>query len=222
MNTPLDYWNTVGPAKDFAHPINVERISQWVPKDARVLDYGCGHGRGMSALSSHGYSQVVGVDPASGMIAAARERHPALTFQILEHPPHVPAPAGAFDAALLTAVLTCVPSDSSQMALVAELGRLLRSGGVLHIADFWLQTDERNIERYERTRPPGAPYGTFTLPEGVVLRHHSRAWIEQLTEGYEPLAVDDVTVRTMNGHEARGFHWYGRRLRLFTRAEPEA
>ncbi|MGE0703591.1 MAG: class I SAM-dependent methyltransferase [Vicinamibacterales bacterium] len=210
-DSPLDYWNTVGPGKDFAHPIDIERFSRWVPKDARVLDYGCGYGRGVSALHSHGYTQVAGVDPASGMIAAARERHPDLDFQLLEHPPHVPAAGGAFDAALLVAVLTCVPSDSSQIGLVGELNRVVRSGGVLHIADFWLQGDRRNLERYERTRPPGAPYGTFTLPEGIVLRHHSRAWIDQLTESYELLSLDEVTVRTMNGHEARGFHWYGRR-----------
>lgn len=134
-----------------------------------------------------------------------------LAFEALEQPPRVPRPDGSFDAALLTAVLTCVPEDTDQLGIVEELTRLLPPGGVLHIADFWLQTDARNVERYEQTRPPGGPYGTFTLPEGVILRHHARDWLRDLTAGYALLALDDTIVRTMNGHEARGFHWYGRR-----------
>jgi len=209
--SPFDYWNTIGPGKPFAHPIDVERIRHWVPLDARVLDYGCGYGRGLQTLHAQGYRSLLGVDPAAGMIAAARERCPELAFEHLEHPPHLPRPDGFFDAALLTAVLTCAPDDDAQRGIVAELMRLLRSGGVLHIADFWLQTDARNVERYQSSRPHGAPYGTFTLPEGVTVRHHSEDWIAELTSGFLPLSLDDQLVHTMNGHVARGFHWYGRK-----------
>ncbi len=207
----FSYWNTIGPGKPFAHPINLDRLAQWVPRGARVLDYGCGYGRGVQRLHEHGYTSVLGADPAHGMVAAARARCPGLTFEVLDHPPRVPQPDASFDAALLTAVLTCVPGDDDQRGVVAELTRLLRPGGLLHIADFWLQGDARNLERYEHARPPGAPYGTFTLPEGVTVRHHSREWLRQLTAGYEELTLDETLVRTMNGHDARGFHWYGRR-----------
>lgn len=206
------YWNTVGPAKEFAHPIRADRLADFVARDAAIIDYGCGYGRGSQVLQEHGFTSVLGVDPAPGMIEAARTRCPGLQFEVIEHPPHVPRPDASFDAALLVAVLTCVPADSDQDAIVSELARLLRPGGILHIADFWLQDDARNLERYDRTRPPGLPYGTFTLPEGVTLRHHSRERLAELTRGYDVLALDEATVRTMNGHEARGFHWYGRRL----------
>lgn len=205
------YWNTTGPAKDFAFPLNVDRLREWVPREARVLDYGCGYGRGAGLLEAAGYTSLLGVDPATAMVAAARQRCPDLAFDVIDRRPHVSRPDGAFDAVLLTAVLTCVPASADQQGILHEVTRLLQRGGVLHIGDFWIQDDARNRDRYERRRPSSAEYGVFTLPEGVTLRHHSRAWLDALTSGYEPLALDEVTVRTMNGHEARGFQWYGRR-----------
>jgi SAM-dependent methyltransferase len=207
----VSYWDAIGPSKDFAHPINVDRLLEFVPRDARVIDYGCGYGRGVHALIEAGYTSVLGVDPAIRMIAAANVRVPGGAFEHLANPPHVPRPAGSFDAALLTAVLTCVPPDEDQCAILDELTRLLGPRGLLHIADFWLQSDARNLERYARARPEGAPHGTFTLPEGVTVRHHSRKHIASLTQAYQQLALDETVVRTMNGHEARGFHWYGRK-----------
>jgi hypothetical protein len=29
-----------------------------------------------------------------------------------------------------------------------------------------------------------------------------------LTRGYESLALDDIEVQTMNGHQANGFQWF--------------
>jgi hypothetical protein len=54
--------------------------------------------------------------------------------------------------------------------------------------------------------------GVFDLPEGVTLRHHTAEWIGRLTSRYERLALDDIDVQTMNGHNARGFQYFGRKL----------
>jgi len=83
--------------------------------------------------------------------------------------------------------------------------------GLLYISDLWLQDDERNRQRYERGAPGFDRYGVFELPEGVVLRHHDRAWIDDLTRGFERVALEDFTVETMNGHTASGFQWFGTR-----------
>jgi SAM-dependent methyltransferase len=209
LDRQIDYWNRIGPAKPFGHPVNFDRLGQWVALDSRILDFGCGYGRVLGLLNSRGYHNVIGVDPAPAMVAAARQRFPMIEVQPLVSSPHLDLPAASVDAALLFTVLTCVPTDEGQRAIVREVGRVLRPGGLLYISDLWLQPDARNIERYVRDESKYGLYGVFELPEGVTVRHHDRRWIEALTEGYEPAAVDDVQVQTMNGHPANGFQWFG-------------
>jgi SAM-dependent methyltransferase len=209
LDRQIEYWDRIGPAKPFGHGVNFERLGQWLAPDSRILDFGCGYGRVLGLLRSRGYHNLIGVDLAPAMIAAARERFPAITFEQLISSPDLALPDASVDAALLFTVLTCVPTDEGQRAIVREVGRVLRPGGVLYISDLWLQPDPRNIQRYVRDEPKYSLYGVFDLPEGVTVRHHDRGWIEALTQGYEAAALDDVEVQTMNGHLAKGFQWFG-------------
>lgn len=67
-----------------------------VPAGARILDVGCGTGTDAAHLARRG-CQVVGIDPSPGMIARARARCDAGSFEVgsAEH-----LPLGPFDAAL--------------------------------------------------------------------------------------------------------------------------
>ncbi len=212
LDRQIDYWNQVGPTKPFAHPVNIERLSQWVPRTSRILDYGCGYGRALGILHSNGYHNLIGVDPAPAMIAAARKALPAISFEVLDDYHSVSLPDDSVDAVLLFTVLTCVPTNDGQRAIVAELTRLLRSGGVFYISDMFLQMDSRNVERYIAFEKKYGIYGVFDLREGVTVRHHDAAWIKTLTRDYEELALEEIFVHTMNGHPATAFQWFGRKL----------
>jgi SAM-dependent methyltransferase len=209
LDRQLDYWDRMGPGKSFGHPINLERLKQWVSPQSRILDVGCGYGRALGLLSEHGYHNLIGFDLAPAMIAMARQRFPSITFAQLTSPPNLPLTDGSVDAALLFAVLTCVPTDQGQRAIVEEVGRVLRPGGLFYISDLWLQTDERNLQRYIRDQPKYGTYGVFDLPEGVTVRHHDPVWIETLLRNFETVALDQIDVQTMNGNPARGFQWFG-------------
>ena len=213
LDHQLDYWNRIGPEKSFGHPVNFERLRKWLTPDSRILDVGCGYGRALGLLSDRGYRNLIGCDLAPAMIAMARERFPAITFAELTSPPHLPLADLSVDATLLFAVLTCVPSNHGQRAIVEEVGRVLRPGGLFYISDLWLQTDERNRERYVRDQPKYGTYGVFDLPEGVTVRHHDPHWIETLTRDFDTLALDHINIQTMNGHPAKGFQWFGLKRR---------
>ncbi len=210
----LVYWDSIGPTKVFGHPVNFERLNQLLSPDSLILDYGCGYGRVLQLLINAGYSNLIGSDPSPAMQAAARRRLPAVRLEAMPEPPHVAISDASVDAVLLLAVLTCVPNDADQCALITECERVLRPGGLLYISDLWIQADLRNRERYEKHRHRYGKYGVFELPEGVVVRHHERTWIADLTRAFDRVALDEIEVATMNGHMAQGFQWFGRRCDL--------
>ena len=209
LDSQLDYWSRVGPGKSFGHPVNFERLEQWLSPGSRIVDLGCGYGRVLGLLFERGYHNLMGFDLAPAMIAMARERFPEIAFDEINAPPHLPLADGSVDATLLFSVLTCVPTDLGQRAIVEEVGRVLRPGGLFYISDLWLQTDERNRERYIRDQPKYGTYGIFDLPEGVTVRHHDPQWIATLTRDFEAVGLDDINVVTMNGNPAKGFQWFG-------------
>jgi SAM-dependent methyltransferase len=206
----LDYWHTVGPTKSFSHPLPVERFVELVERNGAILDVGCGYGRTLETLHAAGYADLTGVDIARPMIELAQRRVPSASLHVLDADGRLPFADHTFVAALLVSVLTCVPTDQGQRALVADIARVLRPGGVLFVSDLWLQTDRRNVERYERDRERFGRYGCFLLPDGVVVRHHDREWIASLLGRFGSLTLDDVMVTTMNGNRASGFQYFGR------------
>jgi SAM-dependent methyltransferase len=102
----------------------------------RVLDVGCGPGaitRGLAERVAPD-GEVVGVDHDAAYVAAARERWssvPGLRFEEADAAA-LPFEDGSFDVAFLHAVLQHVTSPE---AVVAEVRRVVRSGGVVGIAD---------------------------------------------------------------------------------------
>lgn len=208
LDCQLDYWNTAGVQKSFGHPLNLRRVRQWLSADHLILDFGCGYGRCLGELLEEGYSNLIGLDFSPAMIAAARERFPEITFEEVQSTT-IPLPDASVDGALLFSVLTCVPTDEGQRAILQELHRVLTPGGLLYISDLWLQSDERNLARYARDEQKYGTYGVFDLPEGVTVRHHDPEWIETLTRDFVKVALEDVEVLTMNGNPAKAFQWFG-------------
>ncbi|MFE3451389.1 class I SAM-dependent methyltransferase [Nonomuraea sp. NPDC059194] len=197
------YWDGAGSTKTFTHPVQISWLSG-IGRAARILDYGCGYGRVMAELVEHGFLDVSGVDLSAALIDRGRLLRPDLKLAVLESPPVVPCVSGSFDVVVLFAVLTCIPDDDAQRALVAELRRILASGGLLYVSDVLLQDDERNRNRYAAFAERfGTPYGVFSTDDGAVCRHHDISHLRSLLSDFDLVDEHQIDVATMNGHPAR-------------------
>ncbi|MFJ3306506.1 class I SAM-dependent methyltransferase [Streptomyces sp. NPDC086549] len=202
LGSQIAYWNGAGATKTFTHPVNPNWLAG-VSRTARVLDYGCGYGRVMAELTGHGFSDVSGVDPSSALIARGRRLGPDLRLDVLTSPPALAHEAAVFDLVLLFAVLTCVPDDDAQRALVTELRRVLAPGGLLYVSDMVLQDDRRNRDRYAaHAERFGTPYGVFATGDGAVCRHHDIAGLRALLSDFDPVHERRIDVTTMHGHRS--------------------
>lgn len=204
------YWNRVADKKRFSHPLREDWLEQYLKNPrARVLDYGCGYGRTLAELSVAGYTNIVGVDFSEAMLMRARAEVPHAEL-IRNDGRSLPFHNDCFDAVLLFAVLTCIPDSNEQRFLLSEVERVLRPGGLIYLSDLLVNDDARNRERYERDAAKFNCYGVFELPEGVVVRHHQKEWIEEIVSPFEQLAHQAFTVTTMNGNASAAFQYLGR------------
>ena len=204
------YWDRVASEKRFSHPLQLEWLARLENRHAWVLDYGCGYGRTLSELAVAGYQNIVGADFSAAMLSRAHNEVPLA--ELVQNDGHnLPFISEAFDLVLLFAVLTCIPNNSDQRTLLAEVERVLRPGGLVYISELLINEDARNRERYEQYAETYQCYGVFELPEGVVVRHHTEDWIDQLTDRFEKLEFEPFTVTTMNGNSSAAFQYLGRK-----------
>ena len=209
MAAQSSYWDRVADDKRFSHPLCLEWLARYSNQQARILDYGCGYGRTLADLSVAGFQNLVGVDFSAAMLARASVALPRPGL-VRNDGLSLPFKNGSFDAVLLFAVLTCIPDGNEQRLLLAEAARVLRPGGLLYVSDLLVNNDRRNRERYEQYAEAYGCYGVFELPEGVVVRHHQREWIEELTSPFQQLEYEPFTVTTMNGNASAAFQYLGR------------
>lgn len=216
MNNILDnqtaYWDRVAEEKNFTLPFNKKKFRDLVNIEGKVLDLGCGYGRICEIMVGLGYRNIIGLDTAARMITRGLKRNPDLDLRVL-NPGQWPGRPESLDAVVLFAVLTCIPTDRGQKKLLEQIAYALRPGGILYMSDFWLQEDERNLDRYRAFEQKYGAYGVFELPEGVVLRHHDRARMDALLSMFDKVALEDMEVTTMNGHHSLGFQYFGRKRR---------
>lgn len=203
-----EYWNSVSEKKEFTTPFLAEKFSNYVKKDGIILDVGCGYGRTLDELYHNGYRNLIGIDFSKGMIERGKRQFPYLDLRVKEDA-SIALPDASVDAVILFSVLTCIWANEEQKELLAEIKRILKPQGILYVNDFLLNTDERNLLRYEKYQKTYGVYGVFELPEGAICRHHDETWIRQLLEGFSEREYALLTKTTMNGNQSNGFYFIG-------------
>ena len=107
------------------------RLAVHLPADrnTRLLDVGCGMGFALEALRVLGYTQLEGIDPDEGQVAAARAGHRPVS-RVEDTAAWLHARPGQYDAILLLDVLEHIPREE-QFDFLAALHGALAPGGRL-------------------------------------------------------------------------------------------
>jgi len=203
------YWDSVAGEKRFSHPLRLAWLTPCIGTRAHILDFGCGYGRTLAELVCAGYKNVIGLDFSFRMLTCCRSQLPHVRL-VQNYGQTIPLQQHSVDLVLLFAVLTCIPREEDQRALLGEIRRVLRPGGFLYISDLLLNRDLRNLERYDRYAEKYGTYGVFELPDGAVMRHHQKEWIEELTGSFSRLEFEPFEVTTMNNNKSAAFQYLGR------------
>lgn len=204
-----EYWNGVSYKKEFTTPFHAEEMGTYIGKEAIILDVGCGYGRTLNELYQIGYRNLIGIDFSEGMIQRGKILFPELDLRVKQKD-RIELADDSVDAVILFAVLTCINNNEDQSGLIKEINRVLKPGGILYVNDFLLNTDERNVKRYQKFHEKYGIYGVFELPEGAVCRHHEEKWIHELLTDFSEQKFEHLTFTTMNGNQSNGFYFIGK------------
>lgn len=112
----------------------------------RALDVGAGSGFLSEGLLAAGAS-VVAIDVSPAMMAALRERFPAVDARVGDAE-RIPAPGAEFDAALAN---MCLHHVERPAVAIREMARVVRSGGAVVVTDLEPHAHEfLRVEHHDR------------------------------------------------------------------------
>lgn len=183
----------------------MELFTQFVDRQARILDFGCGYGRTMTQLAEAGYTHVTGIDFSRPLVERGQQEHPEL--DISAYPGgKLPYEDDTYDAVTMLGVFTCMIETRLQAETLLELQRVLKPGGLLYINDFLLNRDKRNLDRYKAGQERHGIYGIFDVDDGGTLRHHDVNHMKALFSGFQTLVFEETVFDTMHGHTSQAFY----------------
>ncbi|HTR79819.1 MAG TPA: methyltransferase domain-containing protein [Gemmatimonadaceae bacterium] len=190
---------TLGAQANAIWPQEVDLFARYrLPPEPRILDAGCGTGEIASRLAQlYPHARVLGVDILDAHLALARSRYaglaPRLTFEhqsIFE----LSMPDGTFDLTVCRHVLHSIPFPER---VIAELARVTRPGGVLHLLpeDYdMLHFQRAALDPRDFWHAAAPAFGAATHTDLFIGRH---AFGILATLGLDDIRVDYVVVDTV-------------------------
>jgi|SRR5271165_6583630 len=170
-----------------------------------ILELGCGTGNDAARLAGEGYS-VTAIDLAGEAIERARARFGSLArFLVADMAQRLPFPDGSFDAVMSNVAMHMFPDDLTR-AVFAEVGRLVRAGGlfVFHVNSL----ADRPLRA--RNLPAREIEPDYVAEEsGQTMHFFSEAYLRELLAGWQQVNLVPVPVPHRETGELYKHVWRG-------------
>jgi SAM-dependent methyltransferase len=170
-----------------------------------VLELGCGTGNDAARLAGEGFG-VTAVDVSGEAIRGARARFGSLArFAVADMTRPLPFPDAGFDAVMSNVALHMFP-DGVTRAVFAEVGRLVRAGGlfVFHVNSL----EDRPLRA--RRLPARELEPDYVAEEsGQTVHFFSGPYLRELLAGWQQVQLVPVPVRHRKTGEPFKHVWRG-------------
>ena len=112
---------------------NYQRFFSSLPKDAKILDFGCGVGQFLFYLQKEGFCNLMGIDLSKTQIELALQMQPQINFRHIENPlEFLKEQPEQYDMVTMNDVLEHINLDE-MIPLLQTLYKSLKPGGLLVI-----------------------------------------------------------------------------------------
>jgi SAM-dependent methyltransferase len=150
-----------------------------------ILELGCGTGNDAARLAGEGYL-VTAIDLSGEAIGQANAKFGSMArFMVADMTQRLPFPGGGFDAVMSNVAMHMFP-DGVTRALFAEVGRLVRTGGlfVFHVNAL----EDRPLRA--RRLPARELEPDYVAEEsGQTMHFFSEAYLRELLEGWQEVQL---------------------------------
>jgi len=155
-----------------------------------ILELGCGTGNDAARLAGEGYS-VTAIDLSGEAIEQAQARFGSMVrFVVADMTQRLPFPDGGFDAVMSNVAMHMFP-DGVNRAVFAEVGRLVRPGGLFLFHVNALE-DRPLRARWQPARELEADY--VAEEPGQTMHFFSEAYLRELLGGWRELHLGSVQI----------------------------
>ena len=137
-------------------------------------------------LKNAGYFNLIGYDTSIGMIERGKAENPDLDLQYNESY-SLPLKNGSFDAVVLAAVLTSLPTKTLRVLVLEEIKRVLKPNGILILSEF-LRDRRREYDRH----------GCFDSKLGIRMKHFHESEISSMLQGWEIIHFKSIKAESIN------------------------
>jgi SAM-dependent methyltransferase len=170
-----------------------------------ILELGCGTGNDAARLASAGYL-VTAIDLSAEAIGHAQARFGSMaTFMVADMTQRLPFPDGGFDAVMSNVAMHMFP-DSVTRALFAEVGRIVRTGGL-----FVFHVNALEDRPLRARRLPARELGPDYVVEesGQTMHFFSETYLRELLGGWQELQLASVPIPHQETGEPYKHVWRG-------------
>ena len=170
-----------------------------------ILELGCGTGHDAARLAGEGYA-VTAIDVSGEAIGQARARFGSMArFMVADMTRRLPFPDEGFDAVMSNVALHMFP-DAVTRAVFAEVGRLVRAGGLFVFHDNAVE-DRPLRARWQPARELEPDY--VAEESGQTMHFFSEAYLRELLGGWRELQLAAVAIPHRDTGEPYKQVWRG-------------
>ena len=170
-----------------------------------ILELGCGTGNDAARLAGEGYS-VTAIDLSGEAIGQAKAKFGTVaSFMVADMTQRLPFPDRGFDAVMSNVAMHMFP-DAVTRAVFAEVGRLVRAGGLFlfHVNAL----EDRPLRA--RSRPARELEPDYVAEaSGQTMHFFSEAYLRELLSGWSEVQLVPVPVRHRKTGELFKQVWRG-------------